>query len=424
MSFASILKDLTNKAPELAIEPILRKKLKKAGVKAWRAGARALAHHLIHKDNEEFHWEDYPLTDSTDSKIVFTKDDGRELEEVIDKLPKEIEAIAEQLISSTVDRMLADYKMEWQTYRRRDERFVATFRNNLEDRWGEALDGLRLLLDLSRDEGQKFHLRLGKTKAKSSPYSRIVLSKLHARACQVTAEILALLEAGFANGALARWRTLHEIEVVATLISEADNATAERYLDYEFVESKKAMDQFELNYEDLGYAPLTKKQQADINADYYRVIEKYGKNFGGSYGWAAEYLENKSPRFTTLEEAAGAARMRSHYKFASYNVHASAKALSMNMDSLGYSTWPFAGATNAGLDEPGQNTAITILRITYLLTQNLRSVDNAIILSALVNLRDDTVAAFVECADELAQDEYDIQSAVTDYEIEINTRLI
>ncbi|WP_217430933.1 DUF5677 domain-containing protein [Sphingomonas bacterium] len=43
---------------------------------------------------------------------------------------------------------------------------------------------------------------------------------LHARACQVVFEIITLMENGLADGAMARWRTLHEITVVATILAE------------------------------------------------------------------------------------------------------------------------------------------------------------------------------------------------------------
>ena len=48
---------------------------------------------------------------------------------------------------------------------------------------------------------------------------RVLLIRL-VRACQVTDEIICLLENGFADGAMARWRTLHEIAVVAVVISQ------------------------------------------------------------------------------------------------------------------------------------------------------------------------------------------------------------
>src|SRR5437870_8332031 len=75
----------------------------------------------------------------------------------------------------------------------------------------------------------------------------------HVRACQVTDEIITLLENGFADGAMARWRTLHEIAVVTSLISQHGIELAERYVAYQAVEAKRALDMYARCHTDLGY---------------------------------------------------------------------------------------------------------------------------------------------------------------------------
>jgi hypothetical protein len=86
------------------------------------------------------------------------------------------------------------------------------------------------------------------------------------RACQVTDEIACLLENGFADGAMARWRTLHEIAMVAAVISQHGEAIAERYLAHQFVESKRAMDKYLACYKQLGYGPLPLREQKKFSA--------------------------------------------------------------------------------------------------------------------------------------------------------------
>jgi hypothetical protein len=53
-------------------------------------------------------------------------------------------------------------------------------------------------------------------------------------------EIIVLLENELADGAMARWRTLHEITTVAILIEKYGEDVAERYVNNQIVESKKA----------------------------------------------------------------------------------------------------------------------------------------------------------------------------------------
>ena len=62
---------------------------------------------------------------------------------------------------------------------------------------------------------------------------------LQRRGCQVSAEIVTRLAAGFADGAMARWRTLFEIAVIVDILH---GATAERHLDHSDVDAKRAAD--------------------------------------------------------------------------------------------------------------------------------------------------------------------------------------
>ncbi|MEH6757064.1 MAG: hypothetical protein V7676_06090 [Parasphingorhabdus sp.] len=203
MSFVNMFLSATEQFPEIMLEQLLRRKMKESGVQAWRAGAKAMASHLVHKKDEEFHWEDYPNT-KKDITVIFTEEDGKELENIFDNLEGTLEEVCKEMLKSTSRLMTEKYKEDWHRHQRSQERFVANFKNNLEDRWSEGLDGLRLLLDLCRDEGTKFHDRIEKSKPASFPHRRIALSKMHIRACQVTSEIICLLESGFANGALLK----------------------------------------------------------------------------------------------------------------------------------------------------------------------------------------------------------------------------
>jgi len=59
---------------------------------------------------------------------------------------------------------------------------------------------------------------------------------------------------GPADGAMARWRTLHEINVVITLIAEHGDELAERYLAHDIDESARALAVYEKTHAALGYA--------------------------------------------------------------------------------------------------------------------------------------------------------------------------
>jgi len=109
---------------------------------------------------------------------------------------------------------------------------------------------------LSRGGGEAYK-RHRKSKSKRHAYRRFVLTRLHVRACQVSDEVITLLENGFADGAMARWRTLHELGVVATLIADGDERLAERYIHHDAVDVKRQANDYEQVQVPIGYPPLS-----------------------------------------------------------------------------------------------------------------------------------------------------------------------
>ena len=86
---------------------------------------------------------------------------------------------------------------------------------------------------------------------------------VHARACQMSRAILALLRSGFADDAHARWRSLHELAVVSNFIREHGEVVAERYLLHEAIQQRKLARAYKEHEDRAGLEPLT---QAEIDA--------------------------------------------------------------------------------------------------------------------------------------------------------------
>lgn len=223
----------------------------------------------------------------------------------------------------------------------------------------------------------------------NEPILKDVLIRLHVRACQITAEIITLLENGFADGAMARWRTLHEIGIVMTLIHDHGEALAIRYVDHMAVEAYASKQQYSLCYEQLGYEPSSSEECKAIEDEYAQVGANYGKEFWEPYGWAHGYVARGAKGrlgLKELEASAGRSAMASHYKFASNNVHAGPNALYYRLGLLSDSIL-LAGASNAGLSEPGQNTALTFGYISILLIKKCPTLDILVTMRVIEILR-------------------------------------
>ncbi len=151
------------------------------------------------------------------------------------------------------------------------------------------------------------------------------------------------------------------------------------------------MDRFALSHEQLGYAPPTKRDIAEIERQYQACLDRFGDNFGSEYGWAAQHLGLKKPRLVDLEVAAGKGAMQSHYRMASYNVHAGARGIDFRLGLLeGSGTrTALAGVSNAGFVDPARNTAGDLVFVTTLLSSGTTRFDRVLEWQILAQLRDE-----------------------------------
>jgi hypothetical protein len=76
--------------------------------------------------------------------------------------------------------------------------------------------------------------------------------------------------------------------------------------------------------------------------------------------------------------------MRSHYRWASHEVHSDAKGSALNLYSHGGITYRSSGMTNTGLAEPGHLALISLHQCTaYLLTRGTDSLSPRDLLALL-----------------------------------------
>lgn len=348
-----------------------------------------------------------------DPQIELTAEDVRLATERSSKAIESLPTIINQAVDDTAPRIVRSLRAAWATRGWEVEAELAGFRARLYERWGEALDGLRLLLQLSREAGEDEYRRLGRSRAKKNRLVQSVLLRLHARCCQVASECLTLMEAGYPDGAFARWRSLHELVLVGTLVQTHGDDLARRYVDHEFVEAKTAMDQYVANYEKLGYAPPDQREVDRIGKQYEALLVKYGKSFRHPYGWAAHHLGNDKPTFVDIQAAANRAEMRGHYKMASYGVHAGVKSITWTLGTLDGRDAILAGVTNAGLEEPGQNVTASLVAANTLLLSDNPKIDDVIQMRVMLILRDRTVGSFLKAARKLLRDDRKFRRSTT-----------
>jgi hypothetical protein len=396
--------------PALFLEQHISKKLKEQGVKAPKDFPRQIAEHLLSGNTEPF--VSPRVARGKQVNLTISESD---VEEVLQRLErfgeKQLPSLIPSMASKLSKKVLLDLKTRWPSENSQQEADIAAFREEMEGRWGKPLGQLRMLLTMSREWCHNISVRDSYRRKHKNNRTRKLLIRLLVRACQVTDEILCLLENGFADGAMARWRTLHEIAVVAAVILQHGDDIAVRYIDHQAVESKRAMDKYIASAPKLGYKPMSSRAQAKIVKAHDQAITKYGKNFDSDYGWAAFHLNMKKekPSFVRLEEAAGRAEMRAHYQMGNDNIHAGIKSMYVRLGLIGDYEALLAGRSNAGLSEPGQNAAHTLTQLAVLVCLSEPVFDDYVIADMLTTLRDEIPRSFARVDIQLRKEDRAIQ---------------
>jgi len=283
---------------------------------------------------------------------------------------------------------------------------ISDFSKELKQVWGTALDTLEMFISISIDSGAKFNARYSETKAADDNQVFQALRQLHARACQVALEIHLLLSNGYADGAHARWRTLHEITVIASFLYKHGNHTAEKYLAHADIDTYKAIVEHQKHCSLLGWEPFSEKEFDNVKTQRDKLLTKFGDEFDYEYGWPQDALNNRRPNFTNIEQNADLEHYRPLYKMASSNVHASSKGIAFRLGLLPDSEVLLCGPSLHGLCEPGQNTVHSLLNFDALFLLIDDDLDNLILIDAAKELANDVRIAFDEADMYLATNGY------------------
>lgn len=273
--------------------------------------------------------------------------------------------------------------------------------------WGQALDLLEMLIVMAAETGELLSKQWPWTASRDEDLVFDVLRRLQARGCRVAAEALTLLKAGFASGAHARWRTLHETTVTALFIAKHGRDAAERFLAHEYVENKRAADQYQEHCCALGYPRFRKRELDSISKARDAAVRHFpDKEFSLSYGWAAPFLAGADARqFSSIEKAVDLDHVRPYYKMASHAVHANPKAITFSLELRSPQALILTGPSNLGLADPGHQTAISLYQLTATLLATRASLDAIVASYAMGFIVDEIGHVFLETHHQLEKND-------------------
>lgn len=238
------------------------------------------------------------------------------------------------------------------------------FEEGLYELWKEPLDLLESLIQISIESGRIHKKKLDKVVDETNKFKFSALIQIHARACQISNEILVLLKAGYVDGVLARWRALYELAVVSLFLSNSDNETSERYLEHEIWIRNKDAKEYQKYCKKLDYRPLEEEIMQKIENGKENLPKKYGDEFKYDWDWIPRTVLS-NPYFKALAERVGLGHLLPFYSRSTAATH----GLSRGFYRSGLMAQKqhdilLCGGSNYGLADPLQLTCISLRQIT------------------------------------------------------------
>ncbi|WP_327683503.1 DUF5677 domain-containing protein [Kitasatospora sp. NBC_00458] len=251
-----------------------------------------------------------------------------------------------------------------------EDRTERRFRRAVRRHWGPALDAYRLVLAAVLDLRSDLHETCAADAAAGQDANFEALSRLQARAVQVAGDVHDDLDRGSVDTAFARWRTLHEVSVVAQVLAEfgrvpAFTDLAERFLLHDIVHNAGDARLHQAHYEKLGWESLSADTIAGIEAARDDLVHQFGERYTAPYGWAIglpgmEGHADQSALFRLAEIRHPHPLQRWAGRFA----HADARSAASTVVELAEGVRPTARATTSGLDGPACWAMDSLFRCT------------------------------------------------------------
>ena len=327
--------------------------------------------------------------------LPFVENFFSELPQQLAKFQLDLDEGIYQAMNETVEKIgrssYIDFKKAAKVILKNEENIRIGFIKKNEKKWKKSFHAFELMITASFDVGAQLNEAFNKREEKSEAATFDALRRLHARACQITKEVLVLLKNGFADGAHARWRTLHEISVVSALIKEFGHNLAEPYLLHINIEEYKTALLDNKFSQENGLELLSADELNNLKEKYDNLIERYGDSYKHEYGWAAKILKINKPNFTDLEKAADFNQYRVDYKIASSNIHANPKGALYRLGLENQEGVLLAGPSDFGLSWAGKESARSLSQITLNLLLHEEDLDNLILAKSISMFANDAI---------------------------------
>jgi hypothetical protein len=226
------------------------------------------------------------------------------------------------------------------------------------ERWSIGFTKLHALRETCLEAGMNFQQQFIKLPKYENDELIGVFMRQHAYACRISGEIIHLLEGGYPDAALARWRTLFEMVVTCLVIQKCGREAAIDFIKHGMVQTAEGIEEHRKTAEAMKQETFT-----DEEAKFYSELKGTITNGEPGWHWARKHTGLK--KIDKLREFVGLEKWSHNYKLASRNVHSDYYEMASlygmreaKQDLL------LCGQSNSGLTEPAHFMAISLAQIT------------------------------------------------------------
>jgi len=248
---------------------------------------------------------------------------------------------------------------------------ITGFESRLYERWKTPFDQFQCMIRIAGDLGSDKKGRLVKSTNDTKKFTRSALIQLHARAVHISNEILTLLKAGYPDAANARWRSIHELAVIAFFLSKNSEDISERFLNHRIVKSYREAEKYQEMCRKMHEIPIPEEKFQAIKRQHDALLKRYGNDFdftGSGYEWVPKDLvlppgSKKRVSFPVVEKKVGLDQWYPFYSWSSNAIHGGARGFE-RLGTMLHSDILLIGPSNFGLADPLQNTAISLSQVS------------------------------------------------------------
>ncbi|MDT8328199.1 MAG: DUF5677 domain-containing protein [Roseovarius sp.] len=236
-------------------------------------------------------------------------------------------------------------------------------------RWKPAFDHLEMLWDVGQKLGEAHGKDVQLRNDDDNNATMAALAHIFPKSLLVVQEIICLLKGGFPDGALTRWRSLHELSVTAMYIAKHGEDAAKQYLLSFHFSARRAAHQMNKHSDRAGLKGFNAEEIQAFDALCFEAEQILERSIDNDKNGEWPKITIYHPTFAHVEESVGMDHWRPWYKWASNYTHANHRPADKPL-GLVDATVPInlVGASNSGFVDPFQLTALSLAQLveTYL----------------------------------------------------------